>query len=129
MIYYVLDFGAVGDGLHNDSTSIQAAIDACCDAGGGRVVLSKDHIFRSGTIILKSNVDFHIEEGATLLASDYIKDFGIFSDDSDFSQKIKVPTYENCEYIGRPSLFFLYAKDGSNIIPESLLCFLKTSTD
>lgn len=115
MIYNVLDFGAVGDGLQNDSTSIQAAIDACCDAGGGRVVLSKDHIFRSGTIILKSNVDFHIEEGATLLASDYIKDFGIFSDDSDFSQKIKVPTYENCEYIGRPSLFFLYAKDGSNI--------------
>lgn len=115
MIYYVLDHGAVGDGLHNDTSGIQAAVDACHNAGGGRVVLSKDHIFRSGTIILKSNVDFHIEEGATLLASDIINDFNAFSDIDHSTQEISVPTYENCDYQGCPSLFFLYAKDETNI--------------
>lgn len=115
MIYNVLDFGALGDGLHNDSTSIQAAIDTCHSIGGGRVVLPKDHIFISGTIVLKSNVDFHIEEGAVLMASDYLSDFGSFTEKTDFSKESKVPTYENCEYTGHPSLFFLYAKDETNI--------------
>ncbi len=114
MIYYVLDFGAIGDGSHSDTAAIQAAIDACHKAGGGRVVLSKDHIFRSGTIFLKSNVDFHIEEGATLLASDVIKDFDAFSSTLT-SPEISVPTYENCEYQGCPSMFFIYAKDETNV--------------
>nr|MCR4750235.1 glycoside hydrolase family 28 protein [Lachnospiraceae bacterium] len=115
MIYNVQDYGAVGDGSHNDSLAIQAAIDACFSNGGGRVVLSNDHIYRSGTIILRSNVDFHIEQRAVLKASDDIKDFDMFSKDSATSHEIKVPTYENCEYMGCPSLFFLYAKDEDNI--------------
>ncbi|MCR4867645.1 MAG: glycoside hydrolase family 28 protein [Lachnospiraceae bacterium] len=115
MIYNVQDYGAIGDGSHNDSSAIQAAIDACFANGGGRVVLSNDHIYRSGTIILRSNVDFHIEQRAVLKASDNIKDFDIFSKDSASSHEIKVPTYENCEYQGCPTLFFLYAKDEDNI--------------
>ena len=114
MIYNVLDFGAIGDGFHNDTSCIQAAIDACFEAGGGRVLLSKDHIYRSGTIFLKSNVDFHVEEGATLRASDTINDFDAFSNHTT-TQEITVPTYENCEYEGCPTLFFLYAKDATNV--------------
>jgi len=115
MIYNVQDYGAIGDGQHNDSSAIQAAIDACSKAGGGQVVLSNDHTYRSGTIFLRSNVDFHIEEKAVLKASDNLRDFDAFAKDSDSNHEIKVPTYENCEYQGCPTLFFLYAKDETNI--------------
>lgn len=39
MDYSVLDFGALGNGTDSDTAAIQAAIDACASAGGGRVVL------------------------------------------------------------------------------------------
>ena len=65
----VLDFGARGDGQNNDAVAIQAAIDVCTQAGGGRVVLPSGRIFLSGTLRLESNVDLHLERGATLLGS------------------------------------------------------------
>ena len=48
--------------------AVQSAIDACAAAGGGRVII-KNGVYRIGTIILKSNVNLHIEEGAVLLGS------------------------------------------------------------
>jgi Pectate lyase superfamily protein len=38
-IFYVLDFGATGDGQHDDSGGIQAAITAAGAAGGGLVAI------------------------------------------------------------------------------------------
>ena len=68
MIFNVKDYGAVGDGKQMNTIAIQKAIDACNCAGGG-VVLIKDGVYLTGTIILKSNVEVHIAAGAVLLGS------------------------------------------------------------
>lgn len=115
MTYYVHDYGAVGDGLHNDTQAIQATIDACFANGGGRVVLSSGHTYRSGTLFLRSHIELHLEENATLKGSDSLVDFNLFGQGDVTPQKIAVPTYENCEYTGLPTLFFIYAKDSEHV--------------
>jgi polygalacturonase len=67
-IYNVKDFGAAGDGKTDDAVAIQKAIDAC-SAAGGRVLFPASHIFMAGPFNLKSNIDFHVEAGATVLAN------------------------------------------------------------
>jgi len=63
--YSVRDYGAVGDGAAIDTRALQAAVDACYAAGGGRVCLGPG-IYRSGTIFLKARVEFHLGSGAVL---------------------------------------------------------------
>src|SRR5690606_351236 len=75
-IWNVVDYGAKGDGTTLDTKAIQAAIDACHDAGGGRVYLQNGQ-FVSGTIILKDNVTLEVEAGAVLRASRNLDDFPI----------------------------------------------------
>lgn len=67
-------FGAKGDGKALDSPAINAAIDACCRAGGGMVYL-RPGIYLSGTVILKSNVTLYLEAGATILGSLDLNDY------------------------------------------------------
>lgn len=67
--FNIRDFGAIGDGATNDAPSIQAAIDAATANGGGTVMVPAGATYFSGSLVLKSNVELHIERGATLQAS------------------------------------------------------------
>jgi polygalacturonase len=58
-------FGAVGDGAKDCSEAIRRAIDACAQAGGGRVVAPAG-VFITGPIHLKSNVNLHVAAGGTV---------------------------------------------------------------
>ena len=60
-------FGAVGDGIVNDTAAIQRAIDAAAAAGGGEVLLPAG-TYRSGSLFLRTGVDFHLAAGAVLKA-------------------------------------------------------------
>ena len=54
-IYNVTDYGAQGNGIYENAQSIQNAIDAAADVGGG-VVLFPPGEYRTATIFLKDNV-------------------------------------------------------------------------
>lgn len=72
--YTILDFGAKSDTTVLSTAALQQAIDACSEAGGGRVVVPAGH-YKIGTIVLKSDVHLYLEQGATLYGSTDLKDY------------------------------------------------------
>ncbi len=68
-VFCPTDFGAVGDGTHDDTHAVQAAIDACTAQGGGQVVIPAGKTFLIGPIELKSNLHLHLEADGRLLAN------------------------------------------------------------
>ncbi|MBE6780656.1 MAG: hypothetical protein E7545_06740 [Ruminococcaceae bacterium] len=85
--------------------AIQSAIDACTAAGGGRVII-KNGVYRIGTIILKSNVNLHIEEGAVLLGS---------PDCSDYPERHDVKHVESSMLPRRRNACLIFAEECENI--------------
>src|SRR5256886_3884211 len=61
-------YGAVGDGHTDNTAAFQKAIATCNAAGGGHVVVPTG-TYETGAIYLKSNVDLHLDPGATLMFS------------------------------------------------------------
>ncbi|MEP3388345.1 MAG: glycosyl hydrolase family 28 protein [Reichenbachiella sp.] len=78
--YNIMDFGALPDGKTFATQAIQEAIDKASDKGGGKVIIP-DGTFLSGTIVLKSNVELYLEEGAVLLGSIDIQDYDRIKND------------------------------------------------
>ena len=72
--YTILDFGAKSDTTVLSTAALQQAIDACSEAGGGRVLVPAGN-YKIGTIVLKSNVHLYLEQGATLYGSTDLKDY------------------------------------------------------
>jgi len=64
----ITKYGAAPGGKQDCTQSIRDAIAACSASGGGRVVAPRG-VFLTGAIHLRSNVNLHIAEGATLLFS------------------------------------------------------------
>ena len=72
--YNILNYGAQSDTSLLSTQALQQAIDECSQAGGGRVVVPTGN-YKIGTIILKSNVHLHLEQGATLYGSTRLADY------------------------------------------------------
>src|ERR671912_1554143 len=70
----ITDHGARGDAKTDNTDAIRKAIAAAHAAGGGRVVVPAG-AFLTGPIHLKSNVNLHVSEGATLKFSQDTKKY------------------------------------------------------
>ena len=69
----VTNYGAVGDGKHDDTQAIQAAFDHCGLSGGGVIILPAGKRFLIFSVhFTSSHQELRIEEGSTLLGSDDI---------------------------------------------------------
>lgn len=73
--FLITDHGAVGDGQADCRPAFDAAIAACHEAGGGRVVVPAGNWASHGPIHLKSNVNLHLEADATILFSTQPDDY------------------------------------------------------
>lgn len=63
--FVITSFGAKADGITLNSKAINDAISACNSKGGG-VVLVPPGMWLTGPIVLKSNVNLHLEKNAVL---------------------------------------------------------------
>lgn len=85
----VKDYGAVGDGIHDDRQAIQDAIDAAAQGlGGGNVYFPEGIYLVKEIVFLKSHTHLELNEKATILNGINIKNHpsivfmtGLFTDD------------------------------------------------
>jgi polygalacturonase len=74
-VFSVGDYGAAGDGSRYDTAAIQAAVDACAAAGGGRVLLPAPGDYLTATVHLRSRVVLEVAPGARLLGGTRQQDY------------------------------------------------------
>jgi hypothetical protein len=67
-VFPVTQYGAAGDGVRDCTAAFREAIAACAAAGGGRVLVP-DGRYLSGAIHLKSGVNLHLSDSATIAFS------------------------------------------------------------
>ncbi len=72
--FIVNDFGAINDGISNNTIAIQKAIDACAKAGGGTVYF-KPGSYMTGSLFLKNNVRLRIDQDVHILGSQSFSDY------------------------------------------------------
>ena len=72
--FVITSYGAVGDGATDCTAAFRQAIEACNQAGGGKVVVPAG-VFLTGAIHLKSNVDLDLAKAATIRFSTDPKSF------------------------------------------------------
>ncbi len=74
----ITDFGAIGNGVTKNTDAIAKAIEDAANNGGGRVIFPRG-MWLTGPIIMKSNINLHLEEGALVLFSPDFDDYPLIA--------------------------------------------------
>jgi len=98
----VKEYGAIADGKTLNTEAFKKAIEACNEQGGGKVLVPSGK-YLTGPIHLKSNVNFHLSEGAEIL----------FTEDKSAYLPMVHTSYEGMELMNYSPL--IYAKGQKNI--------------
>lgn len=111
------ELGARGDGQTLDTEFIQQGINQLAKAGGGTLHFDAGYTFLSGSILLKSGVELHLEKGSKLLAS---------SDYADYSTEHSIPSITGgvVDETVLPQRAFIsgYQAHGSSITGHGEIC-------
>ncbi|KAI9441981.1 family 28 glycoside hydrolase [Russula earlei] len=70
----ITQYGAIPNSRKSSTDAFKKAIEACSNAGGGRVIVPAG-TFHTGAIYLKSNVNLHLEKDAKILFSTNPNDY------------------------------------------------------
>jgi polygalacturonase len=73
-IYDITKFGAIGDGVTDNTKSIAAAIEACSASGGGTVYIPAG-TYMTGPIVLRDYMTLYVEAGALVR---FVTDFDAY---------------------------------------------------
>lgn len=106
----VTDFGAVGDGTADCTAAFRSAIEKCSSAGGGRVLVPRG-VFLTGAIHLKSNVNLHVSQGATIR----------FSTDPGKYLPIVITRWEGIECMSYSALLYAYGQENIAVTGRGVL--------
>jgi polygalacturonase len=108
--FNITSYGAVGNGAANNTEAFRKAIDACNQAGGGRVVVPAGNFF-TGPIHLKSNVNLHVMKGATIS----------FSTNPDDYLPAVFTRWEGVELMGYSPLIYAFEQKNIAVTGEGTL--------
>ena len=117
--YSVENYGALADGVTNDAKAIQSAIDDAERNGCGTVVLESGKTYYSSSIVMKKNVELHLQKGSRLKATnnidEYFRPCNFIND--------KTNTLIGNPVTGKPSFCFIYGfeADGCSITGEGTI--------
>lgn len=64
----ICDYGAISGGTTKNTKAFTEAINACAKAGGGKVLVPSG-LWLTGAVVLKSNINLHLAEGAEICFS------------------------------------------------------------
>lgn len=107
--FSIVEHGARGDGRTIATDAFARAIAACVAAGGGRVLVPAGR-YLTGAIRLKSNVELHLADGATIL----------FSTDPAHYPHV-LTRWEGVEMIGLSPLIYAYGETNVAVTGKGLL--------
>jgi len=109
-VYDITRFGAVGDGTSDCTEAFASAIGRCNAEGGGRVTVPEG-IYLTGAIHLKSNVNLHLEKGATIRFS---------TDPRKYLPVVRV-RWEGTECMNYSPLLYAYQQENVAVTGEGVL--------
>lgn len=91
--------------------AITAAILACHQAGGGRVVIPKGDWYCAGPMVLRSNVHVHLQAGAHIYFSHNPSDYAKYGDfDCGANGKLSITRWEGNDCLNFSSLVYAYGQ-------------------
>jgi polygalacturonase len=108
--FVITRYGAVGDGRTMNTEAFRAAVAACAQAGGGRIVVPEGR-FLTGPIHLRSNVNLHVQRGGTVAFSQNPSDYlpAVFT------------RWEGMEMMGYSPLIYAFEQENVAVTGEGTL--------
>ena len=107
--YSILNYGAIADGVFNNTISINNTIKTCSNNGGGKVIVPSGK-YLTGPINLENNVNLHLEEGAEIL-------FSVNPDDYPMVHT----SFEGTELMNYSPLIYTYKKNNVAITGKGII--------